>query len=93
MSVLVGTTVASTYVQYFFVVCPKSLPNLYKELQQFIITFLTKCTIAIKRAYKLSRLPYEPRRNKTCLRGFLQREFQNQSPQLQRLARKLKFHL
>ena len=32
------------------------------------------------------------RREKTCLRGFRQSEF-HQSLQLQRLARKLKFHL
>ena len=34
-----------------------------------------------------------PRREKTCLRGFPTKRVSNQSPQLQRLARKLKFHL
>ena len=38
--------------------------------------------------------PYGPRRDKTCLPGFRQSKFQlNQSPQLRRLARRLKFHL
>ena len=34
-----------------------------------------------------------PRRDKTCLRGFRQSGIQNQPPQLQRLARKLKFRM
>ena len=36
---------------------------------------------------------YGPRHNKTCLRVFATKQDSNQSPQLQRLARKLKFHL
>ena len=48
-------------------------------------------------SYKSTK--FGSRRDKTCLRGIRQSEFQtskrvsNQSPQLQRLARKLKFHL
>ena len=36
---------------------------------------------------------FGPRREKTCLRGFPKKRVSNQSPQLQRLARKLKFNL
>ena len=34
-----------------------------------------------------------PRRERTCLRGFPIKRDSNKSPQIQRLARKLKFHV
>ena len=45
--------------------------------------------IALRKANGL----YGPHRDKTCLRGFPTKRDSNQSPQLQRLARKLKFLL